>query len=107
MYLARLSHLQVVTPEQLNSISDDVLFECVDAVLDSFDAGDRAVRPPLASFVTRGILLCVHQRIQELIKRGSCNYTKHVTLALVMMDMTGVRPPADKGDISADVCGGA
>lgn len=89
---------RIMLPEKLNETPDERVFELVDNLVLSSDAGRQQVEP-LAPFLTLEILRRVHERIVQLINTGSCKMAKHKALACAMCGMTGVLRPPDMRDV--------
>lgn len=89
--------MQAATPKSLNALDDDELFERIDATLQSDDS-DAPQRTALAPFMTKGLALRIHNRVQDLENEGTCSIGEMVGLALVVLDATGVLPPSDRGE---------
>ena len=91
------SRAQATTPENLNQTSDEDLFSRVEAVLSTVNATDAARRAVLAPFVTNALALRIYNHVQERVNDGTCELPAQVALALVILDLTNVLPPDDRG----------
>jgi hypothetical protein len=92
-----LSRAQATTPENLNRTSDEDLFSRVEAVLSTVNATDAVRRAVLAPFVTNALALRIYNHVQERVNDGTCELPAQVALALVILDLTNVLPPDDRG----------
>ena len=79
-------------------MTDDDLFKRLDAVISGADGPEAAPRPALASFITFALALRVYNRAQFLRNQGG-TMSAQVALALVVLDLTGVLPPNDRGEL--------
>ena len=93
-----LSRGQATTPENLNQTSNEDLFSRVEAVLSTVNATDAARRAVLAPFVTNALALRIYNHLQERVNDGTCELPAQVALALVILDLTNVLPPDDRGE---------
>ncbi|KAL3929462.1 MAG: hypothetical protein SGPRY_001954, partial [Prymnesium sp.] len=90
-------------PADVNNVSDDVLFEHVNAAKASLDgaANVKAVEAaPVSQFFTLQLLHRVYDEIAVQLRRsGVCKLAKHKVLAASVIQMTGVAIPQDVRDI--------
>jgi len=88
----------VVTPEQLNQMTETELVARAAAALTAADDASAARRPAAAPFVTLALALRVYNHVQSLVNAGTCSMSALVALALVVLDLTGARPPDNYGE---------
>ena len=78
-------------------MSDEELREYVAKVLSIGPGGAGRTAAPV---VTLSLALRVHNMAQAMINTGACAETnKLVVLALVILEMAGVHPPSDRGEV--------
>lgn len=95
--VSRSDTLKFDNPSQMNKISDELLRTHVAAVLCALD-GSIAPVPRIASFITAGVLLRLHNiLVRERLNGDRCSgWSKQATLARVVGCFTGVT--IDKGN---------
>ena len=77
---------------------NDDLKAHVEAVLSTADSPGAPFRPPVAPFITNALALRVYNEVQQRINSGTCVLNANVAHALVLLDLTGVVPPDDRGE---------
>ena len=90
---------QLVTPSELNLMSNEELSARMDEVLATADEPGAADRSPAAPFVTNALALRVSNCVQKRINVGVYAEPLQIGLALVVLHLTGVEPPDDRGDV--------
>mmetsp|Transcript_10045 Transcript_10045/g.24237 ORF Transcript_10045/g.24237 Transcript_10045/m.24237 type:complete len:582 (-) Transcript_10045:1049-2794(-) len=82
------------SPAELNAKTEDDLVALVTAVLQGLNEGKNFPSvTPVAPFVTSGVLLRLHNIVQDMRRGGDkCGgWSKHATLGMVVASFTGVR----------------
>jgi hypothetical protein len=94
-----------MTPEELNETNDELLFARISAVIQRIESDESESRlwsrapDPVAPFITQSLAYRVHERVQLLKNRGSCQLTKLKLLCWAVTDLTGRRPPAEPAEV--------
>ena len=79
-------------------MSDEELLPRIRDVLVTTDEPAAEGRAAIVPFITYAVALRIHNEVQKMVNGGTYA-SKHVALALVILDMTGVVPPNDRGEV--------
>ena len=92
-----------MTPDELNALTDEALFQRIDAIVDSRSSGNNVPTSHhgLAQYITLKLLWRVHERLVHAHPYSKLNGkpAKTKLLAWVVMGLTFVTPPLDVKDV--------